>query len=64
MASAIFSASISFGEFSGPFIGGVLGNYFELDRISSITGLLSLTLCISYLPFYCKHRGYKGYDYI
>ncbi|CAD8134006.1 unnamed protein product [Paramecium pentaurelia] len=54
-ASAIFSASISLGEFSGPFIGGFLSNFCDLDRIASITGLLALTLCISYIPFLQKH---------
>ncbi|CAD8050592.1 unnamed protein product [Paramecium sonneborni] len=54
-ASAIFSASISLGEFSGPFIGGFLSNLCDLDRIASITGLLALILCVSYIPFLQKH---------
>lgn len=54
MASAIFSASISVGEFSGPFIGGFLSNFCDLDRVASITGLLALTLCACYVPFLLK----------
>ena len=50
ISSALFSASISLGEFSGPLIAGVLNNFFEYDRIASIIGIILLIVCIAYIP--------------
>jgi len=50
LSSAAFSASYSLGEFIGPFLSGILHMYFEFDRIASIFGLLTILVCIAYIP--------------
>jgi len=50
LSSAAFSASFSLGEFIGPLMSGILHMYFSFDRIASIFGLLTIIVCMAYIP--------------
>ena len=56
ISSAAFSASYSLGEFIGPLLSGILHMYFQFDRIASLFGILTILVCIAYIPLLLKGK--------
>lgn len=53
LASGLFNASISFGEFAGPIFSGILGDYCSFERSASFLGLYLFITTLFFLPNIC-----------
>lgn len=56
MTSGIFSASMSLGDFLGPFISGVLYDYYNFATTSLIVFIYAITMLILYMTV---GKGYE-----
>ena len=52
MVTAIYTANLSLGDFLGPLMTGIFGNYYDYDRVASMLGVTIIISCLGFIKVF------------